>query len=85
VGGGKEGVREIKQRYSLAKEHVIAPLDHGILRAVYGRCSHVQSRLGTGVIRFGRRGEGMHRESGMLGRSTAVSSVERPPSVGDEG
>jgi hypothetical protein len=53
--------------------------------AVYSRCRHVQSRLGTWVIRFGRRGEGKHRESRMLGRSTAMSSVEQPPSVKDEG
>jgi hypothetical protein len=65
-GGGKEGVRERKQTYSRVKEHAITSLDRGILRAVYIRCRHVQSHPGTGVIRFGRRGEGSHRESRML-------------------
>jgi hypothetical protein len=65
VEGEKEGVRDRKQTYSRVKERACyrvagqrdAP---GGLRSM----PHRQSRLGTGVIRFGRRGEGRHRGRG---------------------
>jgi hypothetical protein len=69
---------ESRRAHTLTSAHAIAPsLKREMLRDVYGRCRLVQSRLGTGVIRFGRRGEGTHRESRSLARSTAVSSVSR--------
>ncbi|KAJ7694259.1 hypothetical protein B0H14DRAFT_2651109 [Mycena olivaceomarginata] len=65
-GGGREGGSEGREAdvHALRSARAIVTLDNGMLRVVYGRCPHVQSRLGTGVIRFGRRGEGRRRVEG---------------------